>query len=126
MSHDNDDRDSGFGRERRKLMRHPMVSLVWYRIVEDVDILETKELEGISKMCDISQSGLGLYTPREIQKDKLVFLEVNTKTDGNFSAVGRVVNVSKVDETYYRIGVRFIVVPPNDHLLLRKLFGSER
>lgn len=114
-----EDRD---GSERRGSRRQPLVRFVWYRVIEEwVD--EEQHLEGIARSCDLSLTGAGLFLSRPLPREALVFLEI-TLARGVLSAVGRVVQATERGETW-RVGVRFLVVPPNDRLLLRRMLLDE-
>jgi len=101
--------------DRRRAVRHPTVLFVWYKIlVEDPDPPE--HFEGVSKTCDISSSGVGVFTAWLLPVGKKVFLEIVTK-EFNLSAIGRVVYARKIKDGYFRVGIEFEVMPPNDRTL---------
>ena len=104
---------------RRKAKRHPKVSFVWYQCVDEA------LAPGISKMCDISTTGLGLYVPREIPVGKTLFLEITLAgSSETLSMLGRIVRaVPQGDQGTY-LGIEFTVVPPNHQLKLARLFGE--
>ena len=104
----------------RETHRQQVVRFVWYRLLEAEGI----EAEGVGRSCDISVGGLGMYTSRPLPQDALVFLEIATR-DFNLSAVGRVRHSSPAEGDTHRVGVSFIVVPPNDRVLLKRLCEPE-
>ena len=112
------------GMDQRQSRRLQSVSFIWYKILRDEAEQEDPADEGISKMCDISKSGVGLYVMRPMPVDKTVFIEITTKSF-NFSAVGRIRYSRASDRGYFRIGIRFIAIPPNDRLLLSELIGGD-
>ncbi|MBN2496115.1 MAG: PilZ domain-containing protein [Deltaproteobacteria bacterium] len=123
MSQDDDTRAYGSGRRPGVATRYPTVNFVWYSILDDESDGEELPSEGISKTCDISASGVGILVPRPLPVGKRIFLEVATK-EFNLSAVGRVVYSKASMEGYYRVGVQFMVIPPNDRLRLARHFRS--
>ncbi len=89
--------DGPQGRDRRRHDRRPAVRFIWYKLVKE-DIEETKyTTEGISKMCDLSSSGMGIYVTSELPVGELIFIEMAAKEFG-MSAIGEIVNVRKSDE----------------------------
>ncbi len=110
------------GIDNRLATRHPTVNFIWYKIIDGSD--DGKQpVEGISKSSDISESGVGMMVTRLIPKGTTVFVEVATR-DFNISAVGKVVYTKYEGEGFYRAGVVFLAIPPNDLLLLKKHFGK--
>ena len=110
--------------ERRRASRYALVHFVWFKVVED-DLEKTgASLEGICKISDISETGMGLYATVQVPVGKRAFFEIVTR-HFNLSCVGEVVHSSKANERYYRVGVRFSIVPPNDRLLLSQYFAGE-
>jgi len=113
------------GAERREAARHAITQFVWFKVIEE-DPDKTKESqEGISKMCDISETGVGLYTTTPIGVGKTAFVEIRMG-DFNISGVGQVAYSRKADERYYRIGIRLTIVPPNDRFLLGQFIEAKR
>jgi hypothetical protein len=118
-----DDKAAGAsGIENRLAARHTTVNFIWYKIIEDSDDSKQSD-EGISKSSDISETGVGMLVTRLIPKGKKVFVEIATK-DFNISAVGQIVYTKYEGEGFYRVGIQFLAVPPNDLLLLKKHFGK--
>lgn len=111
--------DSGI--DDRVATRHLTINFVWYKIIEDEEDSERQD-EGISKSSDLSETGVGILMTRLIPKGKKVFIEIATK-NFNISAVGKIVYTKYEEEGFYRVGIQFIVIPPNDLLLLKKHFG---
>jgi hypothetical protein len=122
----NKDREvSNRSEERRIAKRHSLVRFVWYKVLtNEFDQLESS-LEGISKSCDISETGVGLHTTSPISIDTPVFLEIAT-LKFNISCIGKVAYSRKSENSYFRIGVRFVLLPPNDRVLLVEHFGINR
>lgn len=104
----------------RQTHRQQVVRFVWYRLLEG----EGSEAEGVGRSCDISVGGVGMITPRPLPLDALVFLEIATR-EFNLSAVGRVRHSAPADGDTHRVGVSFVVVPPNDRVLLKRLCEPE-
>jgi hypothetical protein len=111
--------------DRRRANRYRLIHLVWFKIIEKDASENRTSLDGICKIADISETGMGLYSAVPVPEKKMAFFEIVTK-DFSISCVGEIVYARKADDRYYRIGVRFAVVPPNDRLLLSEYFGRER
>jgi hypothetical protein len=111
--------------ERRITKRHSLVRFVWYKVLSnEFDQLESS-LEGISKSCDISETGVGLYATSHIPVNTPVFLEIAT-LKFNISCIGKVAYSRQSEKNYFRIGVRFVLLPPNDRILLVEHFGIKK
>ncbi len=97
------------------------MNFIWYRVLQNGEdgACEGPE-EGVARSCDLSASGIGLVTPREIGKGSLLMLEVMT-TAGNLSAVGRVCHVRPAAEGCFRLGLELEAMPPNDRRLWAEL-----
>jgi len=109
----------------RTAPRYQAVKFIWYKVVED-DIDNISETSaGISRTCDISASGVGLYTTELLPVGKLIFIELVTG-DFNLSAIGKIVHVKPSKNDLYRAGVLFLVIPPNDRYLFGKLLKHYR
>lgn len=122
----NNDREASIKSEERRIAkRHSLVRFVWYKVLtNEFDQLESS-LEGISKSCDISETGVGLYTTSPIPIGTPVFLEIAT-LKFNISCIGKVAYSRQSENNYFRIGVRFVLLPPNDRILLVEHFGINR
>jgi len=108
------------GIENRAATRHITVNFIWYKIIDGE---EKESIEGISKSNDISETGVGMLVTRLIPNGKRVFIEIATQKF-NISAVGKIVYSKYEGEGFYRAGVQFLALPPNDLLLLKKHFGK--
>jgi len=108
---------------RQAAVRYTTVNFVWYQVLSDEIGKEQSKFEGIAKSCDISVSGVGLLVPNGLPVGRMVFIEIATKTF-NMSAVGKIVYSNPTEGATQRVGIQFLVVPPNDRLLLVKHFGS--
>lgn len=93
--------------------RHPTVNFIWYKELIDEDVDTTVPAEGISRSCDISKTGLGLYTANPLTKERLIFVEMVAK-EFNLSAVGKIVHVKQMKDGLYRAGIHFLAIPPTD------------
>lgn len=111
--------------ERRITKRHSLVRFVWYKVIDkEFNQLESS-LEGISKSCDISETGVGLYTTSHIPVNTPVFLEIAT-LKFNISCIGKIAYSRPSENNYFRVGVRFVLLPPNDRILLIEHFGIKK
>jgi hypothetical protein len=111
------------GRERRCSVRLPVITLVWYKTVESEWSDSGSAIEGVSKMCDISHNGVGLLVTQDLPLGKFVFLEV-TGQKFNVSGVGVVVYKTREGKKYWRIGIRFTIIPPNDKIILDRFIQT--
>jgi len=126
MIRDSDPPTNKEGRERRRSIRLPVINLVWYKTVESEWSDSGAAVEGVSKMCDISHNGVGLLTTQDLPLGKFVFLEVMGQKF-NVSGVGVVVFRTKQGKNFWRIGIRFTIMPPNDKVVLdRFIQGHEQ
>ena len=123
MTSDEGKKESVSTADRRVASRYSTVRFVWYQILKMDSDGENFPSEGISKTCDISETGIGLHAPRALPVGRIVFVEIAT-TEFNLSAIGKIVYSRPTPEGYHRIGVNFTIVPPNDRLLLMRYFGS--
>jgi hypothetical protein len=112
-----------FGEDNRQYQRRPVVRFIWYKLLEDDNETSEYNSEGISKTCDISSSGIGIYVTTELPLGKLIFIEVAAHEFG-ISAVGKITNVRPSAKKYFRVGIHFTIVPPNDRLKLGEFLGS--
>ncbi len=104
-------------RSQRQRKRHATTLFVWYvRLKAAAD----NPKGHLAHTADVSTSGLGIHSAVELPIDDLLFFEL-TGSQGNVSAVGRVMHCTHVEDKYYRVGVRFEVVPPNDRPILARL-----
>ena len=114
------------GVERRGAQRVTCVRFAWYQMIVDDDAggEEHAGLEGITKTCDLSRLGIGIEVAEPLPHGALVFIEIATD-QVNLSGLGRVSNSGRLPNGLYRTGIRWIVVPPNDRLLLAQLCGDD-
>jgi hypothetical protein len=124
MTGDDGKKDSVSEGDRRVAIRHITVKFVWYKVLPQESDGEDFPNEGISKTCDISETGIGLHVPRGLPLGRQIFIEINTK-EFNLSAVGKIIYSKATMEGYHRVGVHFVVIPPNDLLLLKKHFKRD-
>ncbi len=110
-------------RDRREATRHILVNLMWYKILDDESGETGPSGEGISKSRDISETGVGIYVTRPMPVGKNIFIELAVK-DFSLSALGKIVYSTPTSDGYHRVGIKFVVVPPKEHLLLIKRFGK--
>jgi len=110
--------------ERRRALRYSLIHFVWFKVVEEDPARTEESLDGICKIEDVSETGMGLFATVEVPVGKTAFFEIVTR-HFSLSCVGRFVYCRKVDERYHRVGVRFSIVPPNDRLLLSQYFANE-
>ena len=110
--------------ERRQAARHPIIDFVWYKIIDENMEATDIESEGVSKMCDISRTGIGIYVTRKLPLHKLIFIELAANRI-RLSAVGQIVNVREINEGSYRMGIRFLIIPPNDRLAMAKFWKDD-
>jgi len=123
MSSDEGKKESVSAADRRVASRHTTVNFVWYKVLRLESDGEKFPNEGISKTCDISETGIGLHVPRALPIGRVIFVEIATK-EFNLSVIGKIVYSKPTIEGYHRVGVHFTIVPPNDRLLLMRHFGS--
>ncbi len=110
--------------ERRRAARYALVHFVWFKVLKEETDSTGDSLEAICKISDVSETGMGLYATVAVPVGKRAFFEIVTR-HFSLSCVGRFVYSSKANERYYRVGVRFSIVPPNDRLLLSQYFAGE-
>jgi len=110
--------------KQRAEERRSVVNFVWYRVLVDLDAEADDDLCGIARSCDVSASGVGIYTPRALPAGELIFLEIATRK-GNLSGVGTIVYSRLVERGLHRVGIRLEIVPPNDRPLLARIIKSE-
>ncbi len=111
------------GSDRRKRRRVPYIKFAWYRTVHDTSMGSEEDpdsLEGISRTCDISRTGIGIVVARPIAVGTLVFVEIATDQT-NLSGIGKVMNSARIQSGMHRVGIHWLVVPPNDELLLGQM-----
>ena len=123
MTSDDGKKESVSAADRRVASRHSTVKFVWYRVLSLESDGEDFPSEGISKTCDISETGIGLHAPRALPVGRIIFLEIAT-TEFNLSAIGKIIYSRPTTEGYHRVGVHLTIVPPNDRLLLMRHFRS--
>ena len=108
------------GREKRTSVRYHAVDLTWFKTL---GVHSEASTEGISKMCDLSEAGIGLHLTQPLPVGELIFIEI-ASGKLSLSAVGRVMHQRETARGRYRIGVHFEVVPPNDRMALAKYFAK--
>ena len=123
MTKDEGKKESVSAADRRVASRYSTVKFVWYQVLKMESDGEDFPSEGISKTCDISETGIGLHAPRALPVGRIIFLEIAT-TEFNLSAIGKIIYSRPTTEGYHRVGVHFTIVPPNDRLLLMRYFGN--
>ncbi|MBW2277167.1 MAG: PilZ domain-containing protein [Deltaproteobacteria bacterium] len=114
------------GRERRISQRLPLVRFVWYKVIHSKKPAEglAGSEEGICKLCDISSTGVGILVPKPIADGSQVFLEISIG-EYTISSIGEVVNTRPAPNQLYRVGALFVVLPPNDRVLLNRLLEDD-
>ena len=110
--------------KQRAAKRRPVVNFVWYRVLIDLGEEGDDALCGIARSCDVSASGVGIFTPRPLPDGELIFLEIATRK-GNLSGVGTIIYSRQVERGLHRVGIRLEIVPPNDRPLLGRILKSE-
>jgi len=110
--------------KQRVAKRRSVVNFVWYRVLVDLSEESDDALCGIARSCDVSESGVGIFTPRPLPDGELIFLEIATRK-GNLSSVGTIVYSRQVERGLHRVGIRLEIVPPNDRPILAKVLKSE-
>lgn len=100
------------GAERRQSSRATMVTFAWYQVLAEVGANESGP-SGISQSCDVSETGIGLLTTRQLEPGARVFVELSTSL-GSLSAVAEVANCQRTSGDRYRVGLKLLVVPPSD------------
>jgi len=109
----------------RVAARQELVRFVWYSVISEQAGAEQSAAEGLSRTCDISQTGIGLWTITPLPPGASVFLEI-ALTTFTMSAVGKVMNGNVDQDGWYRAGIQFRVVPPNDRLRLDALLEASK
>ena len=99
---------------RRTAARRPYVNFIWYRVLGD------HADEGVARSCDLSSTGIGVVTPRDLAVGTLLMLEVMT-TAGNLSAVAKVCHTRSAEGGCFRLGLELEAMPPNDRRLWSEL-----
>ena len=117
---------AGASTDQRRSSRRPLVRFVWFRLIEDsleVGLDPDVPVEGIAHSCDISVGGVGITISHCYPVAAKLFIEIATGSF-NISAVGRVAHIKPVGNQFF-LGIEFVVMPPNDRLLLNKICGGE-
>jgi hypothetical protein len=116
--------DESASTNRRGERRHPLISFVWFQIIDDTEpsdeYADWASSSGcIARSCDISAGGIGITASQSCPVGSKVFMEIST---GGFhiSAAGQAIHARCTTEGQFRIGINFLVVPPNDRIRLRK------
>jgi hypothetical protein len=116
------------GHDARKAQRYSLANIVWYKLVR-VDEApwagEGLKEEGLANAVNISQSGIGIVLPNPLPTGTTIFLEVSFG-QLKLSALGKIVYAKEDDKGYYQIGIKFLVVPPNDNIALRTYCQNEK
>ncbi len=119
----NDEADKSI-EDERTAPRKDLVQLVWYKVLDvDPEGMDPAP-EGISKMCDISATGIGLQVTHPLPIGNFIFTEISTRSF-TLSAVGRIVYSRLEEGGLFRIGIHFLVIPPNDRWYLFKFFKGD-
>jgi hypothetical protein len=98
--------------ERRQKSRATMVTFAWYQVLPHPGSGQPGA-SGISQSCDVSETGIGLLTTRDLPHAARVFIELSTGL-GGLSAVAEVANCQRTSDGRYRVGLKLLVVPPSD------------
>lgn len=117
---------AGVSTNQRRSHRRPLVRFIWFMLIEDaldIELDPSTPIEGIAHSCDISAGGVGITIPHRYPIAAKLFVEIAAGSF-NISAVGRVAHVMPVGE-HFRLGIEFVVMPPNDRLLLKKICGGD-
>jgi hypothetical protein len=108
---------------QRQHARQSLVRFTWYRVLPEGEG-SSRDDQGISRTCDVSLGGLGLRLTRPLAVGAKLFLEM-ALGERTLSAVGMVMHARPRSGGGYRIGVKFLVMPPNDVLDLEALLSDE-
>lgn len=115
--------ESGNAVDRRRARRYAYRQLVWFKILEETADRTGDSVEGVSRSCDISTSGLGLISSVPMPVGKNAFLEIPAK-GFKFSAMGTIVYSHRTEDDLHHVGIRFSVIPPNNRIDLDRLIES--
>jgi hypothetical protein len=118
------DAPGGGDPERRAADRHPVVALVWYCLLGPDSGQSGPYLDGLAKSTDVSVTGIGFYSTTPLPEGERIFIEITIRRV-SISCVGRIVHCRESQGGRYRIGIHFLVIPPNDRFLLRAHFGRK-
>jgi c-di-GMP-binding flagellar brake protein YcgR len=105
------------GAERRQSPRYFSTNFTWFKIIDSTGQDST---EGISKSFDISLTGIGLHHSQGLSSGKYIFLEIVRKA-ACICVAGKIVYSKKENDNFFRVGVEFVVVPPNSKVQLKKI-----
>jgi hypothetical protein len=90
--------------------------MAWYRLLDG-------DREGIAHSYDVSASGVSVMLPYPLEKSRRLFIEL-TGRELNISAVVEVAHSLPQGE-FFRVGARFVVIPPNDRILLTQWLAKQ-
>ena len=114
-------RDSPQNNERAHL-RHLLARFVWYTTVE---LDGATPFEGISYSVDISQGGMALVGKEAIALGKLLLVRVLFDRDRfTLSAVAQVMHAQPAPDDCFRLGLRFVTLPPEARQYLQQGLGA--
>jgi hypothetical protein len=99
--------------------RLSFITFAWYRRVDDE--AQVSE-QGVARSCDISDTGAGLVTSRELPAGSRIFLEVTSRV-GNLSAIAVVAHCAPTHDGCFRVGLRIEFVPPTDQMTLQRIIA---
>ena len=113
--------DAVLSNQPRRDSRYPKVNFVWFHLLGKEG--NAPDAEGICKMTDLSENGIGILLTTPLKRDSRIFLSINTKSE-NICLCGRVVYSRPVEEGFFRAGIEFEMVPPQ-HRMFLKLLGRK-
>jgi hypothetical protein len=99
--------------------RYRKASLVWFHVLDGGP--GTEGTEGIGAGFDISRSGLGISTPREIPLGARVLVHLRCR-EFEVTALCRVVRVRVSPTGQYEIGMEIVMLPPDHRALINRVF----
>lgn len=108
------------GSNRRIHERHHLTRFVWFQTIPGDGV---EPADGISYCVDVSRGGLGLVVKTAVPCGTLLFVEV--VFDGlhhRIAAVCRVVHTAETENGSSRLGLEFVVVPPEARQFLSEHF----
>jgi hypothetical protein len=97
-----------------------VVALVWFCRLGKGEDFESQG-DGLAKTADLSATGVGFDANESITTGEKIFLEISV-TKASISCVGQVVYCRPLPGGRFRIGVHFLVMPPNDRFIFRTHF----
>ncbi|MFC1609928.1 PilZ domain-containing protein [Myxococcota bacterium] len=106
---------------RRKHARKNLTRFVWYQTIEAVG---DGPIEGLSYSVDASRGGLGLVVSDPIPVDSLVMvMMVFHSNQYNLAAVCRVAFAREQADGTHRLGLEYVVLPPDARQFLADNFA---